>query len=61
MADVDQGHDDENCEEHFLISYISERVVPVREMGRRKSKTEVITWVRELTSCTGKVFGDLEI
>ena len=33
----------------------------VREMGRRKSKKEVITWVRELTSCTGKVFGDLEI
>ena len=61
MADVDQGHDDENCEGDFLISCISERVVPVREMGRRKSKTEVITWVRELTSCTGKVFGDLEI
>ena len=33
----------------------------VREIGRRKSKTEVITWVRELTSCTGKVFRDLEI
>ena len=28
MADVDQGHDDENCEGDFLISCISERVVP---------------------------------
>ena len=33
----------------------------LREMGRRKSKTEVITWVRELTSWKGKVFGDLGI
>ena len=32
MADVDQGHDDENCEEDFHISCISERVVPVREI-----------------------------
>ena len=32
MADVDQGHDDENCEGDFLISCISKRVVPVREI-----------------------------
>ena len=33
----------------------------VRGMGRNKSKTGVITWVRELTSWKGKVFGDLGI